>query len=93
MPVVTCPGKVMVITPPHVHVQTDELSSAGMYATGTVGAPGVQGPGVSGTHGIGVNTPKAAAVADATVGFAIEVHIPKGMIFTIGMQSKMFAAG
>ena len=35
-------------------------------------------------QGIGVSTPRAAAVAAATVGFAIELHIPNGMMFTIG---------
>jgi hypothetical protein len=34
---------------------------------------------------MGVNTPSAAAVAEATAGFAREVHIPKGRIFAIGM--------
>jgi hypothetical protein len=44
-------------------------------------------------HGIGVSTPKAAAVAAATVGLAGELHIPNGMTFTIGLPSIMFAAG
>jgi hypothetical protein len=42
---------------------------------------------------MGVRTPEAAVVAEATVGFAREVHIPKGMILTMGMLSMMFAAG
>jgi hypothetical protein len=49
-----------------------------------VGVPGTQGAGITGTQGIGVSTPKAAAVALATVGFAREVHIPKGGIFAMG---------
>ena len=35
----------------------------------------------------------AAAVAEATVGFAKEEHMPKGMIFFIGTLSMMVAAG
>ena len=63
----------------------DELLRAGKFPRSTVGAPGVQGDGVTGTQGIGVRTPKAAEVADATAGFEMEVHIPKGMMFTMGM--------
>jgi hypothetical protein len=59
----------------------------------TVGEPGAQGATVTGTQGIGVSTPKAAAVAAATVGFAIEVHIANGGIFTMGLLSIIFAAG
>lgn len=44
-------------------------------------------------HGIGVSTPSAAAVAEATCGFAMLVHIPKGFIFTLGLLSIIFAAG
>jgi hypothetical protein len=35
-------------------------------------------------QGIGVKTPSAAAVAAATVGFANDVHMPKGIMLTIG---------
>jgi len=41
-------------------------------------------------QGIGVSTPNAAAVAAATVGFAIDMHIPNGMMFIIEMWSMMF---
>ena len=44
-------------------------------------------------QGIGVNTPRAAAVADATAGFARDVHIIKGGIFTNGLLSIILAAG
>jgi len=64
-----------------------------MFATSAVGAPGTQGAGVFGIQGIGVNTPNAAAVAAATSGFAMELHIPNGNTFTIGLPSIMFAAG
>jgi len=48
---------------------------------------------MTGIQGMGVNTPEAAAVADATVGFAKDEHMPKGIIFTIGLLSKMLASG
>lgn len=57
-----------------------------------MGEPGAQGAAVTGTHGIGVNTPLAAAVAAATVGFANEVHIMKGGMLVVGTLSMMFAA-
>lgn len=46
----------------------------------TVGEPGIQGAVVTGMQGIGVKTPNAAAVAEATVGFAGDEHMPKGRI-------------
>jgi hypothetical protein len=71
----------------------DVLDKAGYAPTRTLGLPGTQGATVFGIHGIGVSTPRAAAVAEATVGFASEVHIPKGGIFTIGFLSMIVAAG
>jgi hypothetical protein len=59
----------------------------------TVGEPGTQGDGVIGMHGIGVSTPKAAAVAAATCGLAGDMHMPNGMMLTIGTWSMMLAAG
>ncbi len=44
-------------------------------------------------QGMGVSTPKAAAVAEATVGLASDMHIPNGMMFVIGMWSMMLASG
>src|SRR5579871_2013392 len=76
-----------------MHMSLALLSSAGMLPISTVGAPGTQGAGVAGTQGIGVNTPRAAAVAAATVGFAGDEHMPKGMILTSGLLSMMFASG
>ena len=58
-----------------------------------MGQPGAQGAGITGTQGMGVSTPMAAAVAEATVGLAREEHMPKGMIFFIGTLSMMVAAG
>jgi hypothetical protein len=83
----------MVITPPQMHINVQELLSAGKFPRSTVVDPGVQGLGVLGTQGIGVKTPKAAAVADATVGFAGEVHMPKGIMLVMGMLSMILASG
>jgi hypothetical protein len=57
----------------------------------TVGDPGVHGA-VTGTHGVGVNTPLAAAVALAVVGFARDEQTPNGGIFDTGIESRMLAA-
>jgi len=73
------------MTPPHMHISVEVLSRVGIIASITVGAPGTHGATVMGMHGIGVSTPIAAAVAAATVGFDGEMHMPKGMMFTIGM--------
>lgn len=69
------------------------LFKAGKFAKSTVGEPGAHGAAIAGIHGIGVNTPSAAAVAEATVGFANELHIPNGRTFTIGTLSMILAAG
>jgi hypothetical protein len=71
----------------------EESFSAGKFAMVTVGEPGAQGATVFGTHGMGVSTPKAAAVAEATTGLAKDWHIPKGIMFAIGLKSIMFAIG
>jgi hypothetical protein len=76
-----------------MHISWETLSSVGMLASSTVGAPVTHGAGVAGTQGIGVSTPNAAAVAAATVGLEGDMHIPKGIIFVIGMWSIMFASG
>ena len=73
------------MTPAHMHISFDTLSSVGKFPNSTVGAPVTQGAGVFGIHGIGVRTPNAADVAAATVGFASDVQTPNGMMFTIGM--------
>jgi hypothetical protein len=58
-----------------------------------VAAPGVHGEVVTGMQGIGVKTPSAAAVAEATVGLAIDMHMPKGGMLVMGIKSMMLAAG
>ena len=79
------PGFEMLMTPAQLHMHFETLSSAGILAIITVAAPGTQGAEVAGMHGMGVNTPSAAAVAAATVGFAGEEHMPNGMMLVIGI--------
>ena len=55
------------------------LLRAGFPPIMTVGDPGAQGAVQAGTQGWGVKTPDAAAVAAATVGLDMELHIPKVM--------------
>ena len=81
------------MTPAQRHMSLELLSSAGMLPSMTVGSPGTHGAGVAGTQGMGVKTPRAAAVAAITVGFEGELHIPKGAIFTMGALSIIVAAG
>jgi hypothetical protein len=83
---------VIVMTPPQEQLHMQVLSIAGFFPYATVGMPGVHGV-VTGTQGIGVSTPSAAAVAVATVGFAALEHMPNGAIFTMGAKSMMVAAG
>lgn len=81
----TWPGTTTLITPAQVHINVQLESSEGILPSSMVGAPGIQGEAVAGMQGMGVNTPSAAAVAAATVGLAMLMHMPKGMIFTSGM--------
>ena len=76
-----------------MHIQVWVLSSAGMLPNKTFGVPVIHGVLVAGMQGIGVRTPSAAAVADATIGLLGVVHIPNGMILTMGLWSIIFAAG
>jgi hypothetical protein len=90
--VVTWPGNPIWIIPPQAHVHMEVLLRAGMPPIIQVGDPGVQGA-VTGMQGIGVRTPRAAAVAAATVGFAMDMHMANGGMLTIGAQSMVVAAG
>ena len=74
-------------------MHVEPVVRAGMLPISTVGEPGTHGAAVTGVHGIGVNTPSAAAVAAATAGFAMLIHMPNGAMFTNGLLSMMFAAG
>ncbi len=85
-------GVTIVISPFQAHMHFDAASSAGCPRTRWVGMPGLQGM-VTGTHGMGVSVPIAAAVAAATVGFVWDLHIPNGRMLVIGAQSMMLAAG
>lgn len=83
----------MEMTPAHMQVHIEVLFSAGIPPSMTVAEPGVHGATVTGTQGIGVNTPSAAAVAEATVGLASDMHMPKGGMLVVGMLSMILAAG
>ena len=87
------PGNPIVMRPPHVQLHIDGDVSAGMFPMSVFAAPGFQGPAGTGTHGMGVSTPSAAAVAAATVGFARLMHMPNGGMFIIGTMSLIVAAG
>jgi hypothetical protein len=87
-----CPAAVTLTAPPHMHWQVDESFNAASPATVTLEAPGLQGDVVIGMHGWGVSTPKAAAVAAATCGLLGDMHIPKGIRFTMGVKSWTVAA-
>lgn len=81
---VNCPGMTMLITPAKEHIQVQVLLRAGMLLIITVELPGIHGAEVIGVQGMGVSTPSAAAVAAATAGFAILIHIAKGLMFIKG---------
>lgn len=68
----------MEIMPPYVHMSLESSVRAGFPPTRVVGVPGAQQPQHEGMHGMGVRTPKAAAVAAATIGLAGEAHMPNG---------------
>ena len=82
----------MEMFPPHAHMHLQLSSRAGIIHTFSW-PPGAQGPVMTGMQGIGVSTPQAAAVAEATVGLDIDWHIPKGLMLTIGAKSIILAIG
>ena len=51
--------------------------------------PGAHGAAITGMQGMGVSTPMAADVAEATVGFANDWHMPNGAMLTMGLLSMM----
>lgn len=55
--------------------------------------PGIQGATTLGIHGMGVSTPMAAEVAEATVGLDSELHMPNEGMLTMGLKSMMLAMG
>jgi len=64
-------GLTIEILPPQAHIHLALLMRAGIFITFTW-PPGAQGAVITGIQGIGVSAPIAAAVAEATVGFAID---------------------
>jgi hypothetical protein len=48
---------------------------------------------MTGTQGCGVNAPIAAAVAAWTCGLLKDWHMPKGIMFFMGIQSATVATG
>jgi len=78
--------------PPQLHIHLQLSSSAGKFEIISL-PPGIHGAAITGMQGMGVSTPLAAAVAAATCGLAIDWHMPKGMMFTIGLLSMMLAIG
>src|SRR5690349_2886173 len=79
--------------PPQLHMSWQLTSTAGMARLIVGGVPGIQGEVAMGTQGIGVSTPRAAAVAAATVGLAIEVQAPNGGTLATGAKAEMLAEG
>jgi len=65
------PGALIDMFPPQLHIHLQLLSSAGELDTISL-PPGAHGAAITGMHGIGVRTPIAAAVAEATVGLDID---------------------
>jgi len=87
------PGFVIVITPAHMQVSMAVWSMIGLLLTNTVGTGGTQGAVSAGTHGIGVSTPSAAAVAAITTGLVGDMHMPNGGTLAIGLFWSNVAAG
>jgi hypothetical protein len=84
---------VIEMEPAHMHMHLLSLVSMDFPPAEMVGAPGIHGPVVAGTQGIGVSTPSAAAVADMTVGFVGDLHTPKEAMLVMGAKSIVVAAG
>lgn len=81
------------MTPPKEQIHVEVLVKAGAGPDSTVGDPGIHGAAVIGVHGIGTSAPKAAMVAAATAGLARLIHIPKPVMLTNGLLSRMLATG
>lgn len=77
-----------------MHMSLLFIFIAGILPVKTVGKKGTQGArAVIGMHGMGDRTPKAAAVAAATIGFAIEEQTPNGITFKNGLLSIKLRPG
>ena len=75
------------IMPPHWHISLVVLLRSGFPQTWTVGTPTTHVPGIAGVQGAGVNTPRAAEVAEMTAGLLGQEHMPK----VAGLLSMMVA--
>jgi hypothetical protein len=82
-----------VISPAQLHIHLLLSSAAGSPAIVMLEAPGDQTPTMTGIQGIGVCTPSAAAVAVITIGFVVELHMPKVAMLTIGTHIEIVAVG
>ena len=82
------PGMVTEICPPQLHIHLQLSNNTGKLEIFTC-PPGAQGATITGIQGIGVSTPIAADVAEATVGLANDWHMPKGAILTMGLLSMI----
>ena len=82
-----------VTVPPYMHMHLHSLVKQGLPFAMTVLLEGSHVPVVFGTQGCGVRTPSAAAVADATAGFARLLHIPKLWMLTMPLPSVKVPTG
>lgn len=88
---ITSTGATGLTSPPqaHMHLLCIVASGTSMKDSNSLG--GAQGSTTTGTQGIGVSTPSAAAVAAITSGFSMLLHIPKLGMFTSGAISSIVA--
>jgi hypothetical protein len=80
------------MVPHHMHWRVEDGCNAGAPPACIFGEPPFHGKVVTGMQGMGVSTPKAAAVAAATCGLAGDAQTPKGEMLTSGAMSYTFAA-
>lgn len=87
-----CPGEVILIVPPIPHTSWQPDVKHKLPPIDTVVFSAVHGPGKTGVHGTGVDTPIAAAVAATYAGLLGLMHIGNNM-FAPGAQSFIVATG
>ena len=88
-----CAGILILIIPPKAQDKIESLVNKGPVELIKEGFKGAQVPTGVGMQVPGVNTPNAAAVCAAVIGFAKLVHNPNGVIFTNGMQFTQVPIG
>ena len=80
--------------PAQRHSSFEVLLSAGRFSINTLLEPGIQGAAVFGMHGaLNLALSAPGTLIDATAGLDILPHMPKGIIFSIGVKSIIVAAG